>query len=72
MLSEYEQNLSKVVPDIIVMIKQKPQKKLEKIYKKKWEKKQLDKIIFRRLRAHTWVGGGEGETDIKYSDKFLS
>ena len=31
----------------------------------------MTKIIFRRLRVHTWDGGGEGEAEMKYSKKLV-
>ena len=66
MLSEYEQNLSKVVSDNIVM-NQKNIISYQNIINILIDQR-LQKIIFRRPRVHTWDGGGEGEAEMKFSE----
>ena len=71
MLSEYEQNLSKVLTDIIIIRDKKVQKTV-RLYRLQWklQKKQIISSampLLRRLRAHTWGGGAEGEVEMKFS-----
>ena len=71
MLSEYEQNLSKVVTDIIIIIViTQTLQKNHKISLLLWSVKS-SKNIFRRPRAHTWDGEDEGEAEMKYSEKLV-